>query len=222
MKSIVPLNRQSKNPNPHVPSNINQFGLKPKGPTHSLAPAKTVATIASGHGMAGWRIAMEPILCLILSPNTKLLEHVVFEMFAPILPTELLYYIYQICLSNISCYFRCLQKNPPSPSIATYPCQKINQCPTPLAAEASLERVRASHREHHPNSVGKTWPFFSTQLIDTTRKTTFKLLCLHLLLQGFLPPETPPQKKTSWNSTHLKINGWNMSSWRFGSDHVPF
>lgn len=82
-----------------------------------------------------------------------------FEMFATILPTKLLHYIISNLFIKYLLFFL-VSKKESSPSIVTYPRQKINQCPTPLAAEASLERVRASHREHHPNSVGKTWHFF--------------------------------------------------------------
>ena len=32
---------------------------------------------------------------------------------------------------------------------------------------------------------------------------------------------TYPYLSVRWEKT-LKINGWNMSSWRFGSDHLPF
>jgi len=31
-----------------------------------------------------------------------------------------------------------------------------------------------------------------------------------------------PQLCIKTKTTPLKINGWNMSSWRFGSDHLPF
>ena len=40
------------------------------------------------------------------------------------------------------------------------------------------------------------------------------------------PPASPvtcrKRSKTGETVTPLEMNGWNMSSWRFGSDHVPF
>jgi len=42
--------------------------------------------------------------------------------------------------------------------------------------------------------------------------------------QGVLPNvQTSVAGGLIWGpNTPLKINGWNMSSWRFGSDHFPF
>ena len=35
-------------------------------------------------------------------------------------------------------------------------------------------------------------------------------------------PKITPKKKKKTCTTPLKINGWNIIPWRFGSDHVPF
>ena len=68
----------------------------------------------------------------------------------------------------------------------------------PLAAEASLERVRASHREHHPNSVGKTWQFFRLSWSTPLGKQPshiFVPVSVSIKSEDSLPPKHPPQKK---------------------------
>ena len=48
---------------------------------------------------------------------------------------------------------------------------------------------------------------------------------IHLCTESICKSRGPIKKsygQLQYTYTPLKINGWNMSSWRFGSDHFPF